>query len=116
MPKQIKSEAKLKLIEFIRYYSKEDSEEKPAFQFIINGTKGDAAAFVHRMRVELSRMRQLVRDRGRAPRPFRMRLGEIKTVGFRKNQIFLTKDNGVIEIAKEVDEIFDEVAGGDLIT
>jgi hypothetical protein len=117
MAREIKSEAKLKVIDFIRYYSSKDSEKKPPFTFEIRGTRNDAEAFVHRMRVELSRMRQLVRDRGRAPRPFKMMLHDIKTSGIvhNKQMIQLKKDDGAIPIAKEIDEIFSEIAGGALI-
>ena len=68
-----KSEPKQKVIDFVKA-TKVDPDDKALslFTFAIYGSEEDAKRFVHRMRVELSRLRELVRQQNREPREFKM--------------------------------------------
>jgi phosphotransferase system IIB component len=114
MSREIKSAAKRRVIEFIRHTR--HAKTTVPFVFTLEGTENDARAFVHRMRVELSRLRQRVKDRGKVPVPFKMMLGDIKTLTPNKQQISLVKDNSIMRVSKEVDEVFDDLAGGELLS
>ena len=68
-----RSEPKQKVIEFIKTTTVDpEKPEASYFQFSIYGTEEDAKRFVHRMRVELSRLREVVRQHNRIPREFKM--------------------------------------------
>jgi hypothetical protein len=105
-----KSQAKLMMIKFLR-----DTRETPDFSFRIRGDLDDAKKFVHRMRVELSRMRDTVKDSGRVPKEFKVLMGELNfDFGEGITTIELKKSEGrTVEIAEDVQEIFDDLAGGE---
>ncbi len=111
---QIRSPAKIKIIEFIHYYGQGATDP---FVFEIDGNKQEAANFVHRMRVELSRLRALVRARGRAPAGFKVMQRSIKQLPSfpPRCRIELEQTNGGAEVAAEVNAIFDTLATGNLI-
>lgn len=108
-----KSEPKQKVIEFIKS-TVVDPENPNAsfFQFAIYGSEEDAKRFVHRMRVELSRLRDIVKQQGRIPREFKMLAEEYvfdKTIG--QTQIFLRRSEGRQEVVDPaVAELFDDIA------
>lgn len=109
MPKRTKSLAKQQMIKFIQ-----ETKENPVFKLKLRGNQEDAEKFVHRMRVELSRMRDIVKQQGRVPKEFKVMTDEIfhdkveniTTVKLRKVE---GKD---IQIADDLDDIFDDLAGG----
>lgn len=71
-----------------------------------------ADRFVHRMRVELSRMRNYVRHRrGRIPKQFKVLFinSENVTTGV---EITLKKSHEGHEVSSEIDEILDKLDGG----
>ena len=112
MAKPTTSPAKLQMIKFI-----ESTREQPEFKFNIRGTKETAEKFIHRMRVELSRMRNTVIESGRVPKEFKVLTHEI--VYNREHnlcRVTLHKSTGFkSEIANEVGDIFDDIAGGGMI-
>lgn len=104
-----RSQAKLMMIKFLR-----ETREVDTFSFRIRGDKEDAKRFVHRMRVELSRMRDAVKESGRVPKEFKVLLEELSFDAMEGiTTILLKKSEGrVVQIAEEVHEIFDDLAGG----
>ncbi len=99
------------VLEFIRI------DEADTFTFNIKvKTEADADTFIHGMRVELSRLREKVRNSGRNTKHFKMIK---KSVTFLPNlntwQIELTKTISGNDVTNEVDEIFEHLAGGEII-
>jgi len=99
------------VLEFIRI------DEADTFTFQIHAkTEKDADTFIHGMRVELSRLREKVRNRGRNTKHFKMIK---KSVKFIPNldvwEIELTKTISGNDVTNEVDEIFEHLAGGGII-
>lgn len=104
-----KSPARQMMIEFIKA-----TRENPIFSFRITGNQESAKSFVHRMRVELSRMREVVIQKGETPRPFKVK---VQNVEYNRETnvttITLKKEQGVdIEIASDIQSIFNEISGG----
>ncbi len=102
------------MIEFIEYYS---ATQTTPFTFEIDGTLSQATRYVHRMRVELSRMRQLVKNRGRAPIPFKMILMDIQQQPIFPPRSIITLERSYAgqHIAKEINAIFDQLSDGEQI-
>lgn len=108
-----RSEPKQKVIEFVKH-THVDPVNKSAslFKFAIHGTTEDAKRFVHRMRVELSRLRELVRQQNREPREFKMLALEYthdKAIG--QTTITLQRAEAKQEVVDpEVAAVFDDLA------
>ena len=100
------SPAKLQVIHFVK-----NAVVGEDYVFEIKGTQRDAERFVHRMRVELSRLRNEVKRRQRIPRPFKMLLHSINVMGVHQ-QVTLRKTIDANDVSSDVDEIFDDIAGG----
>lgn len=102
------SPIKQKVKEFVQI---EDGVE---FTFELEGTTQDGDNFVQAMRVALSRIRNLVRNKGFTVKPFKMKLISIKdsTANEGHVTIVLQKHVGNTEIANEIDDIFSSIAGG----
>ncbi len=113
--KEIKSASKLRLIDFIRYYGQGATEP---FNFELAGNVKNGENFVHRMRVELSRMRSILRARGVAPSSFKLMLVDIKLIQPFPPRVLVTleKTNNVLEASEDVKEIFSLLSDGALIT
>lgn len=112
MSANTKSQAKLMMINFLR-----NTRNEIEFKFKLRGTPEDARKFIHRMRVELSRMRDTVKDAGRVRKEFKMIVVDV-TYLLKNNTsvVTLQKIEGKAEqIAEEVDEIFEDLAGGVVI-
>ena len=103
---EIKSPAKIQMIDFIR-----QSKLDVPYEFTLKGSKADAERFVHRMRVELSRMRDLVKLQGRTPKHFKMMFKEIIVEGD-KTRIVLIKTESARNVDNEVDDILEQIGGG----
>ena len=112
MSTKTKSQPKQMMIKFIK-----ETVQNPEFQFRLRGNEDDAKRFVHRMRVELSRMRDVVRESGRVPKEFKVLLHEIDFDPMQGiSTITLIKTEGkTIHIAEEINEIFDDLASGEMI-
>jgi len=107
---------KQKLIEFLK-----NSVAEKEYLLILPVPVEGAEAFIHRMRVELSRFREKVRDRGRVPKSFKMLYIKIKTEAIidintgspnTKCKVFLMKSTSGYAVDAEIDAIFEQVAGG----
>ena len=109
MSSKTKSQAKLMMIKFIKA-----TVNDPLFSFRLRGDEEDAKKFVHRMRVELSRMRDIVKESGRMPKEFKVLTDSIEHNPMDGiTLITLRKSVGAnAAIAEDLDEIFDEIAGG----
>ena len=66
------------LIEFLTA----TQDGKNTYEFLIQGDAGSAKAFIHNMRVELSRLRREAIQRGRKPTQFKMVKKEIHCENF----------------------------------
>ena len=103
---------KQKLIQFLK-----NAELDVNYKFIIILNSKDkqefsADRFVHRMRVELSRMRNYVRNRrGRIPKQFKVLFISSKNVSTGV-EIILKKSHEGHEISNEIDDILDKLDGG----
>ena len=112
MSGRIKSKPKLQVIEFLK-----ETREMDEYSFVHYGTETEARSFIHRMRVELSRMRDVVREAGRVPREFKMLVVELEYDAV-KNQtlVKLRKADGPnTAIAEEINEIFNDIAAGEAL-
>ena len=72
--------------EMLIAFVKETSGTNKEFSFKISGDKHEAKKYIHRMRVELSRLRQKIINQDKKPIPFKI---------FKKDIFF---DNGISEI------------------
>jgi len=106
----VKSLPKRKLISFLQ---KADMDVD--YDFIVDIPNSEALAFVHRMRVELSRLREKVRQRNRVPKSFKMLFVKSEPVSGSnlRCKITLKKSLSRDDVSGEIDEIFDLVAGGE---
>lgn len=109
MPRPI-SDAKRKLIDFIRATANEDNAQ---FAFTIHGDEKQAAKFVHRMRVELSRMRDVIRQQGRIPKPWKMMFVSAVANPLEGTVTITLQKSFRHRVEHEaIREIFDELDGG----
>jgi len=109
--------AKERLIDFLK---KAPRAEGGTYTFAVHGDKEEASAYVHRMRVELSRFRNKLRERNRQVRPFKMLLQSIEphyqnTDGAaRSYKVTLQfQQSNTDHISRELSEVFDVVSTGD---
>ncbi len=105
----VKSLPKRKLITFLK-----EAKEGEDFSFIVNIPPNEALNFVHRMRVELSRFREKVREQQRTPKHFKMLFIGVEKIDDEKDKckITLRRSQSGHDVSNVVDDIFDEVAGG----
>jgi len=83
-----------------------------------NCTTNDAANnYIHRMRVELSRMRNAVKEAGYIPKKFQVKLVEIKILHDEyATAITLRKvESAATEIQDQLVDVFDNLVGGQKI-
>lgn len=108
----ILSEPKRRLIEFIR-----DAKLDKEYQFEITGTVTDAKKFVHRMRVELTRFRNQVIAQGRTVKQFKVHHIKSEVIdGGKKVRITLVKSmNSACRASNDIDEVFNDIAGGEVV-
>lgn len=104
-----KSPAKNQLVDMLVSLKDVDEGE---YTFYINGDEHDARNFVHRMRVELSRFRNVIKSRGQVMKPFKILLLEIEENKDEKTKIVLKKSMDGHQVTKDVMEIFDALGGG----
>lgn len=100
------SPAKTKLFEFLG-----QTQMQEDFVFENKGTETQAREFVHRMRVELSRLREIAKEREIVPKHFKMLLKSIECSGT-VCKITLTKATSRLDVSNEIDAIFDMIGGG----
>jgi len=101
---------KQKLIEFLQ-----NSKMDENFVIAIPVNVSQAESFVHRMRVELSRLRDQVRKRNRVPKVFKMMFINAMSINENKCSIILRRTTSPNDVTNEIDEIFDVIAGGEKI-
>lgn len=108
---KIKSPSRLQVIDFIKTCK---SDEEYIFKF--RGSLKQADNFVHRMRVDLSRLRTLVRGRGHVPKHFKMLIIRIIPNSDNTLQtITLKKAISKHDVSGIIDLIFSDIAGGKVI-
>lgn len=83
------------------------------FVFVVPVPQSEALTFVHRMRVELSRLRKKVIQLDRVPKSFKILFVEALEQGPNSCTITLKKSLSRGDVSKEIDEIFDLIAGGE---
>jgi len=104
---EIKSAAKKELINFLT-----KCEMETEYRFKIKGDEQDAEIFVHRMRVELSRLRQKVRARGRIPKVFKMcYVDAVYDTKENTTEITLLKTEGTGGTNELIDDLIDIIGG-----
>ncbi len=106
----MKSLPKKKLINFLQ-----NAELDKDYSFDVNIPLDKALDFVHRMRVELSRFREKVRARKRVPKHFKMLYVGAVAKGNNNCTITLKRSLSGHDVSGAIDDIFDEVAGGEKI-
>jgi predicted nuclease with TOPRIM domain len=108
----IRSPAKREVFAFLNAVSpKRTKEKQPLYTFDFMGSVADAHDFIHRMRVELSRLRNRVRAQGHKVKHFKMLLKEIQpgeSPGFLRITLMKTVSQHN-EISMIVDHILTEV-------
>lgn len=112
MAKPTTSEAKLKVIKFIENTKPGEQE---IFKFDHEGDLHKAEKFIHRMRVELSRMRKYIRDRGKTIKAWKMIVVSIEKSEEKINHMTITLKRTTSEsqeVFNQVDNILDELEGG----
>ena len=103
---------KQKLIEFLK-----NSVAEEGYLLTLPVPVSEAEAFIHRMRVELSRFREKVRERGRVPKTFKMLYlkTETQAIDVETCGVILMKSTSGHAVDAEIDAIFDQVAGGKVL-
>lgn len=110
MAKKPLSPAKQKVVDFI---TNTNPGENELFVFSFRGNQEQAEKFVHQMRVELSRMRQYVREQGRSVKAWKMILEGVEVVDDLNCKITLRRTISLSQqIANDVSDILEELDGG----
>lgn len=94
-----------------------DDDEKSSFVFKVIGNAAIADKFIHRMRVDLSRMRDLARQMGKVTRHFKMIVESLvydEETGH--TTVTLKRTTSALNVDNEVSELFDELTVGDVIS
>lgn len=105
--------AKERLIDFLR---KAPHAEDKKYKFDVLGDGAEAKSFVHRMRVELSRLRAELRDRNKQVRPFKMLMVSVEPSPTNQHyqQITLQFQQAKSDtVSREVSEVFNVLSTGD---
>ena len=97
------------------------TELETDYKFAINLFKPDkekeAEDFIKAMRVQLSRIREEVRDLGHVVIPFKMKRVSVKINKIsKKAEITLRKTMNSHDVTSAVDDIFADVAGGKVLS
>jgi len=103
-----KSPAKKQLITFLK-----ESVLDQDYTFEIDVDILMAQDFVHRMRVELSRLRDLARKRDKVPKHFKMLYINSESSGDGKCSITVRKTLSANNVDNEVNDILDMVSSGE---
>lgn len=108
--REIKSKAKKEVLQFIK------TNMEAEYTFTIVGDEYKATKYLQRMRTELSRLRDLVRERGKVPKHFKMI--HVSTVHDPKAGncvIVLKKTTSANDVSELVQEAFADLEAGDKI-
>ncbi len=108
--KNTQSEPAKKLIDFLK-----NAEFDKPYIFIAPVNIKDAEKFVHKMRVQLSRYRNRVREKGRIPRHFKVLFKDAVNIDHTHCNITLIKSLSSHDVSHDIKEVFDELDGGDVI-
>jgi len=72
-----------------------------------------ARIFIHKMRVELSRLREEIQDQGKQCRPFKMFINKIEPVAVNVSRISLRyHDSNCAKVVEDVNNLFDVLSTG----
>jgi len=94
------------------------------YRFTVHGSEGDAHKYVHRMRVELSRLRAAIKRRGLQIKSFKMRIEAIEAIeqleasghdrdnGKQTRVVLVFEESNTDALAAELSSIFDLVSPG----
>lgn len=107
----IRSIPKLQILRFVK-----ECKMNQEWACIVQGSPEQARKFVHRMRVELSRLREAFRQRypTRKPKQFKMLLRRIEELPDGKCRIVLMKsDEFVNEVDEELETALQQLGGFD---
>jgi len=110
---RVNDRAKTTLLRFLK-----EAKQDVAWSFEYYGTEQEARAQVHRMRVELSRLRQLVREHYKqTPVPFRMLVVKLDERNVQDadgtvtvTTVYLQKTGAEFKLMRELTRIFDEIS------
>lgn len=105
--------SRINAIAFIKAPSNEN------FTFRYYGVETDAIRHIHNMRVQLSKMREIIRERGGAVKPFKMNLVSIVEYLDKNNKTFckitLSKKAPSQAILDSVTEVMNDISMGQQI-
>lgn len=110
---QAPSPAKQRVIDFV---TKTDMEE--CYTFVYDGNKEAAEKFVHRMRVELSRLRKMLKSRGRKTALFKVlivKMDEHEMPGgekIRTTVVLKKSGTAVVQIDENLKDALDAIERG----
>lgn len=115
MAKKITSPAKIQVIAFVK-----DTEPgvNEYYEFELEGNEDDANKFIHQMRVELSRMRNYVKSKGRRIKAWKMLQESIKPHPDKEGFVVIKLRRTITStqrVANEVDDILSEIEGGEIL-
>ena len=105
--------AKAQIIEFVK--TTKDGE-----QYLLGfpGNEKKARAYVHTMRVELSRLRQKVLERGRSIRRFKVLLIKLVPHTFENGEgfcIVLERQNKHVAAQADIEAVIDDISSGEML-
>jgi hypothetical protein len=103
----IKSAPKKQIIDFIR-----TTKTGETYVFDLPGTQDDAKNYVHRMRVELARLRSVVANSGHTPKHFKLMLISIDDLPNGGTRVTLKRTESANDVTNLLDGIFNHIAGG----
>ena len=107
------AKAKTELINFLKHASKSEAHLY-SFKLPLMSNE-DGHKFIHRMRVELSRFRDVIQSQGKQLRPFKMMFVTMQHTQT-NTEITLRYRNTVdAKTLKDVDDVFDVVSTGSTI-
>lgn len=90
--------------------------EDNRYAFDLPVSEGKAKDYIHRMRVELARLRRKLRDQGNQIRRFKMLLVSCDAIDAENTHVVLEfQDSAVNGLAKDLNDIFNVVASEDKI-
>lgn len=102
----IQSAPKVKLLDMVR-----TRKLTEPYEFEIEGSETDAKNFVHRMRVELGRFREKIRDAGRTPKQFKMLvMGYAHSEKAGRTKITLVLARSTNDVSEELKDAFSVMA------
>ncbi len=87
------------------------------YVFTFTGSEHAVDLYIKAMRTELSRLRTKARSVGKVPRHFKMCVVSVEELNQHPSawQVTLKKTTSALNVVNELDDIMDDLAGGDII-